>query len=189
MCASAPSYANPKPVFPTISPSPNPPHLTCAASGFAKNPSPFPTTSFRGSTTTSRESKLRSSGVMTFLGSAAPPSGFLPPCTAFAAVDAAAAAIAAGVRRGAGKLDFLSMASMRRWNLRKSASARMRVDSRSILPESSLTVSVGQCRAQGLLENEDGAGNILYLRTSSKCSKCVMITSRCFSSIASATNK
>lgn len=43
-------------------------------------------------------------------------------------------------KRGAGKLGFLSMASMSRWNLRKRASARMSVDSRSIVPESSLTV-------------------------------------------------
>ena len=40
---------------------------------------------------------------------------------------------------GAGKLDFLSMASTVRWNRRKRASARMRVDSRSMVVESSLT--------------------------------------------------
>ena len=41
---------------------------------------------------------------------------------------------------GAGKLDFLSIASTVRWKRRKRASARMRVDSRSIVVESSLTV-------------------------------------------------
>lgn len=41
---------------------------------------------------------------------------------------------------GVGKLDFLSMASTVRWKRRKRASARMRVDSRSIVVESSLTV-------------------------------------------------
>ena len=41
---------------------------------------------------------------------------------------------------GAGKLDFLSMASTVRWKRRKRASARTRVDSRSIVVESSLTV-------------------------------------------------
>lgn len=98
-----------------------------------------------------------------------------------------AAAIAAGFRRGAGKLDFLSMASMRRWNLRKRASARIRVDSRSILPESSLTAAM----ATSVLCYKEGRGvrDVLYFSTSSKCCKCVMITSRCFSRIASATNK
>lgn len=43
------------------------------------------------------------------------------------------------VRRGPGKFSFLSTASTRRWKRRKSASARMRVDSRSILPDNSLT--------------------------------------------------
>lgn len=51
------------------------------------------------------------------------------------------------VKRGAGKLGFLSMASIRRLNLRKSASARMRVDSRSIVPESSLTAKQLVCAA------------------------------------------
>lgn len=42
--------------------------------------------------------------------------------------------------RGAeGKLPFLSMASTRRWKRLKRASARMRVDSRSMVPESSFT--------------------------------------------------
>ena len=41
---------------------------------------------------------------------------------------------------GAGKLDFLSMASTVRWKRRNRASARMRVDSRSIVEESSLTM-------------------------------------------------
>jgi len=40
---------------------------------------------------------------------------------------------------GAGKFSFLSMASTRRWKRLKRASARMRVDSRSIVPESSFT--------------------------------------------------
>ncbi len=45
-------------------------------------------------------------------------------------------------RAGAGKLCFLSMASTRRWKRRNSASARMRVDSRSIVFESSFTILV-----------------------------------------------
>ena len=43
------------------------------------------------------------------------------------------------LRLGFGKLDFLSMASTVRWKRRKRASARMRVDSRSIELDSSLT--------------------------------------------------
>jgi predicted acyltransferase (DUF342 family) len=41
---------------------------------------------------------------------------------------------------GAGKLDFLSMASTVLWKRRNSASARMSVDSRSIVVDNSLTV-------------------------------------------------
>lgn len=42
-------------------------------------------------------------------------------------------------RRGAGKFFFLSTASTTRWNLMKRASALMRVESRSMLPDNSLT--------------------------------------------------
>lgn len=42
---------------------------------------------------------------------------------------------------GAGKLDFLSIASTVRWKRRKSASARMSVDSKSMVVDSSLTLS------------------------------------------------
>ena len=44
-----------------------------------------------------------------------------------------------GRNLGAGKFCFLSMASTRRWKRLNRASARIRVDSRSIVPESSLT--------------------------------------------------
>lgn len=46
---------------------------------------------------------------------------------------------------GAGKLLFLSMASTVRWKRRKSASARMRVDSRSIVVESSFAGVISTC--------------------------------------------
>jgi hypothetical protein len=46
------------------------------------------------------------------------------------------------LRLGFGKLDFLSIASTVRWKRRKRASARTRVDSRSIELDSSLTVVV-----------------------------------------------
>lgn len=129
-------------------------HFMCARSGLARNPSPFSATSFRGRTTTSLLSSRRSSGVMIFVGSELlDGSGFLPCCCwllllllLLGAVDGPLAGVLLRegggdvvFRRGAGKLGFLSMASMRRVNLRKSASARIRVDSRSIVPESSLT--------------------------------------------------
>jgi hypothetical protein len=44
-----------------------------------------------------------------------------------------------GLKRGAGKFCFLSTASMSLWNLLKRLSALMRVASRSIVVESSLT--------------------------------------------------
>lgn len=131
-------------------PIPNPSkftYLVCAWSGFGKNPSPFFATSFLGSTSTCLLSKRRSSGVMTFFGSAS----VCLPLFCWLSGEEEDPVIESGrdgaavdsVKRGAGKLGFLSMASMSRWNLRKRASARMSVDSRSILPESSLTV--GTC--------------------------------------------
>jgi hypothetical protein len=61
-------------------------------------------------------------------------------------VDGAADRLRTGRCRnfGAGKLDFLSIASTVRWKRRKRASARMRVDSKSIVVESSFTVSQHQ---------------------------------------------
>ena len=59
----------------------------------------------------------------------------VPPSEAFCV-----AAVFRCLSFGAGKLDFLSMASTVRWKRRKRASARTRVDSRSIVVESSLTV-------------------------------------------------
>lgn len=139
---------------------------------FAKNPSPFFATSFRGKTSTSLLKRRRSSGVMTFFCSPGLLGGCCSVCLPFCcrcvlfgcccddgdgcwlALDiegwaAEAAALAAAlmregaavdsVKRGAGKLVFLSMASTRRVKRRKRASARMSVDSRSIVPESSLT--------------------------------------------------
>lgn len=138
---------------PTIIHVTNPPHL-------ALNPSPFPTTSFLGNTSTVRLNNRLSSGVMTLVSSS-----FFFPASFFFAGDLAAAALPASVpvvvpvldspasgsevsddlparSRGAeGKLPFLSMASTRRWKRLKRASARMRVDSRSMVPESSFTVS------------------------------------------------
>lgn len=43
---------------------------------------------------------------------------------------------------GAGKLCFLSTASTNRWKRRKRTSARIKVDSRSIVPDSSFTFKI-----------------------------------------------
>lgn len=84
-----------------------------------------------------------------------------------------------------GKFPFLSIVSTVRWNLLNRDSARTSVDSRSIVPESSLTttMSVSAERKDGLLQ---GPFHLPYLSTSSKCLRCAMIISRCFSSIANA---
>jgi len=116
------------------------------------SPSPCFATCFRGRTSTLRLSNARSSGVMTFSTS----SGFFCPCLGDSCREAlfpgdaglppsvdvpAAAGAVLGRSRGPGKLPFLSMVSTSRWKRRNSASARMRVDSRSMVPESSLTAS------------------------------------------------
>lgn len=124
---------------------------------FRTNPSPLPTTSFLGSTSTFRLSSFRSSGVIIFLAASlcagVPGEAVLPPREGGGAgpLDELPPAVVVGVvgasdadpgsrRRGAGKFSFLSAASTRRWKRRKRASARTSVESRSIEPESSLTV-------------------------------------------------
>lgn len=84
---------------------------------------------------------------------------------------------------GAGKFAFLSIASTLRWKRRKSASARISVDSRSIVLESSLTSSISSIFPKGRPDY------LPYFKTSSKCWRCAMMTSLCFSKIANATNR
>lgn len=113
-----------------------------------KKPSPLPATSFLGSTSTSLLSRLLSSGVMTFSTSffcsgAFPVSRRGEPFDgggwALAASDDAEGEPRLGRARGAGKLGFLSIVSISLLNRRKRDSARIKVESRSMLPESSLT--------------------------------------------------
>jgi hypothetical protein len=84
---------------------------------------------------------------------------------------------------GAGKLLFLSIASTVFWKRRNSCSARMRVDSRSIVLESSFTAfSISNY----FMDISRGQGCIPYFSTSSKCFRCWMMTSLCFSRMAMA---
>ena len=85
---------------------------------------------------------------------------------------------------GVGKLFFLSMASTVRWKRRKRAWARRRVEGRSMVLESSLTRrSEYYCRK---FLSGTGGFYIPYFNTSSKCLRCSIITSLCFSKIARA---
>lgn len=162
-------------------------------------PSPFPATSFLGSTTTSLLNSFLSSGVMTFCR---PPGLFGSGCLPLSAcccwvppllpegvegrLSLLLLLLAAGggdgrrgksdgaavfkLKRGAGKLFFLSIASMSRWNFLKSASARMSVDSRSMLPESSLTAELRSVdRPFNLGPAKFRDCHIPYFSTSSKC--------------------
>jgi hypothetical protein len=117
------------------------------------NPSPFFATSFRGNTSTCRLSSRLSSGVITFSGCFCCCCCCCCGCAAAGAFPASLPGEAGGsaelgsdddpwVSRGlgAGKFPFLSTASTRRWKRLKRASARMRVESRSMVHESSLTV-------------------------------------------------
>ena len=107
---------------------------------------PFFCTTLRGRTSTSRLRSLRSSGLMIFF--------LFFSCSSLVCVRFCCCrdepcggeeeddddGSGSGSVRGAGKFCFLSMASTRRLKRRKSASARMSVDSRSIVLESSLTI-------------------------------------------------
>jgi hypothetical protein len=135
---------------------------------FLTNPSPLPTTSFLGRTSTFLLNSFRSSGVIIFL--AASVSGCLPgevvllpreggrACVLTALPPAVGEVGVSGedgpsVLLGAGKFSFLSTASTRRWKRRKRASARTSVDSRSIEPDSSLTAvyDVSNIRGKGVI--------------------------------------
>lgn len=67
---------------------------------------------------------------------------------------------------GAGKLCFLSTASTNRWYRRKRTSARIKVDSRSIVPDSSFTEDFVNEFLK--INNEEVSQNLPYLSTSSK---------------------
>lgn len=117
------------------------------------HPSPFCATSFLGRIATSRLRRPLSSGVMTFTtsscssgalslfwdGERGPVLGSSPALTV-PLVEDDVAVLDERVVLGAGKFFFLSIASTSRWKRRNRASARIRVDSRSIVHESSLTV-------------------------------------------------
>lgn len=102
----------------------------------AVSPSPFFCTTFRGRISTSLLRSLRSSGLMT----GAESSLALPLSTDGAGSPSPCDAeeLCRWVR-GLGKLRFLSTASTLRWKRRNKASARISVESRSIVLESSLT--------------------------------------------------
>ena len=110
-------------------------------------PSPFCATVFLGSTSTSLLNSLRNSGVIVFgcgggaAGSAALSlPDVLPPLDGPDSVCSEDFDGSFWLYRGAGKFCFLSTASTSRWNLLNRVSARIRVASRSIVLESSLTV-------------------------------------------------
>ena len=115
-----------------------------------RSPSPFCATVFLGSTSTFLLSSFRSSGVIILSAGTSslplPLFAALPLllllllfCEVLCVWDEPDSALPVGCFRGAGKFCFLSTASTRRWNFLKRDSARMRVDSRSIVLESSLT--------------------------------------------------
>lgn len=126
-------------------------------------PPPCSTTVCLSSFSTFRLSRLRSSGLMTFSSAAADASASgtvasLPVVAAFLpfAVAAFGGASGAGFRwrtLGAGKLCLRSMASTVRWKRRKSFCARRRVEGRSMVLESSLTVAVS-LMSKGLRKGE-----------------------------------
>lgn len=95
------------------------PKYKCTTYYFPGIPSPLAATVLRGNTATFLLNSLRSSGVIVFSGLA-----FLP---------------LPAELPGAGKFCFLSIASTTRWNLRKRASALIKVDSRSIVLDNSFT--------------------------------------------------
>jgi len=142
------------------------------------NPSGFFVVSFLGTVTTSRLSSCLNSGVITFTGSSFPLPAALrgdgnvavvfvvlllsPPLETSCDDDDGEENPIRNL--GAGKFSFLSMASTRRWKRLNRASARMRVDSRSMVPESSLTA-----RRLAGSESYGMESCILYFSTSSKC--------------------
>lgn len=159
-------------------------------------PPPFATTVSLSSTSTFRLSKPLNSGLMTF---ASAPSSVLA-CLPLSVPDDEACALEScvlGIGPGPeaiaascflclacgadGKLLFLSTVSTVLWKRLKSDSARTRVDSRSMVPESSLTISEHQRWTL-----RERCSDLPYLSTSSKCFRWAMMTSRCFSRIASA---
>lgn len=87
---------------------------------------------------------------------------------------------------GVGKLFRLSTASTVRSKRRKRAWARRRVEGRSIVFESSLTIRQLVRSLPLLYCTSDKRNNIPYFNTSSKRFRCSMMTSRCFSNIAKA---
>lgn len=122
----------------TVSPS----HLLLSA----LNPSPFPLTSFLGRISTFLLNSFLNSGVMILsavtvtVGEVGGGLDALLPAVR-EGDDGPGGGAAVDCLRGAGKLPFLSMASTRRLYRRKRASARTRVESRSILVESSFTTT------------------------------------------------
>lgn len=101
-------------------------------------PSPFFCTTFLGSTSTVLLSSFRSSGVIVFFACSS--AAFPLPSDGLGDVGVELGGGGESLMTlGAGKFCFLSIASINRWKRRNKDSARINVDSRSIVFDNSLT--------------------------------------------------